>query len=248
MRATSTEDYFGNVTKADRSSKIEMSATELLEDRAEEEALDQLVQDMPDELKDAILESDETEKLKAQQREEAKKKKEERVEPILDTWVFSEEIEKRDIVPLTLERPPEQPLTSDAKEELKEKQASEPLPLPKYFAELYNEFEELRRFDLKEVIYDAQMQGLFLEEVRDLIEQQENMRPVKKQELWKAVKESKFPIIMGAMAIVEGTIDFSCAAWPTFWLASFRTAVFSEMAKEGMRRGTTNLREERIAR
>lgn len=28
------------------------------------------------------------------------------------------------------------------------------LPLPKYFAELYDQFEELKRYDLKDVIYD----------------------------------------------------------------------------------------------
>ncbi len=31
---------------------------------------------------------------------------------------------------------------------------SEPLPLPKYFAQLYSEIESLKKFDLKDVIYD----------------------------------------------------------------------------------------------
>jgi len=31
------------------------------------------------------------------------------------------------------------------------------MPLPHYFAELYNEFEELKRFDLEDVIYDRKM-------------------------------------------------------------------------------------------
>jgi len=41
------------------------------------------------------------------------------------------------------------------------------MPLPKYFAELFEEFEDLRRFDLKDVIYDRQVQELFMLEVRD---------------------------------------------------------------------------------
>ena len=53
---------------------------------------------------------------------------------------------------------------------------------------------------------------------------------------------------MGAMTISEGTIDLACGVWPKFWLAVFRVGVFSEMTKEGMIRGTSNLREERIAR
>ena len=60
---------------------------------------------------------------------------------------------------------------------------------------------------------------------------------MKKTELWKAVKESKFPIMMGAMTLAEGTIDFACSAFPTFWISVFRGAVFYEMSKEGIRRG-----------
>ena len=139
-----------------RSSEPQMNAVK--EEIAEEakledidlttEDFDQLVEEMPDEVKDAILEEEER---KASEKEERKKEKEERVEPILDTWVFTEEREKREIVPLTLEKP--EPVLSE--EGVEEKPADDaPLPLPKYFAELYNEFEELRRFDLKDVIYD----------------------------------------------------------------------------------------------
>ena len=111
------------------------------------------------------------------------------------------------------------------------------MPLPKYFEELYNEFEELRRFDLQDVIYDRKMTELFMEEVREQIERKEALTPLKKKQIWQAVKESKFPIVMGAMAIAEGTIDFACNAFPYVWLSVFRTATFFEMSREGITRG-----------
>ena len=55
------------------------------------------------------------------------------------------------------------------------------MPLPQYFEELYNEFEELRRFDLQDVIYDKKMQELFMEEVREQIERKEALTPLKKR-------------------------------------------------------------------
>ena len=39
-----------------------------------------------------------------------------------------------------------------------EDEDSKPLPLPKYFAQLYSEIESLKKFDLKDVIYDRKTQ------------------------------------------------------------------------------------------
>jgi len=58
------------------------------------------------------------------------------------------------------------------------------MPLPNYFRELFDEFDELKKFDLKEVIYDTKMQELFMEEVRQHIEEKELLRPLKKREIW----------------------------------------------------------------
>ena len=44
------------------------------------------------------------------------------------------------------------------------------MPLPKYFQELYEEFGELKDFDLKEVIYNKNTQEKFLKQVRLNIE------------------------------------------------------------------------------
>jgi hypothetical protein len=57
------------------------------------------------------------------------------------------------------------------------------MPLPKYFGELYSEFPELERFDLRDVIYDRAMTVLFMEEVREQIERREAITPLKKKAL-----------------------------------------------------------------
>lgn len=65
---------------------------------------------------------------------------------VLDPWIFTEQKEKNEIVELDM------PMRRwDLKLD------SNKMPLPHYFADLYNEFEELRRFDLQEVIYDRKM-------------------------------------------------------------------------------------------
>ena len=76
-----------------------------------------------------------------------------------------------------------------------------------------------------------------MEEVREQIERKEALTPLKKKQIWSAVKESKFPIVMGAMSIAEGTIDFACSSFPYVWLSVFRVATFSEMTREGIKRG-----------
>lgn len=101
------------------------------------------------------------------------------------------------------------------------------MPLPHYFAELYNEFEELRRFNLEDVIYDRKMQELFMEEVREQIERKVSLTPFKKSQIWQAVTESRFPIILGAMALAETTVDFACSNFPYFWINVFRVATFT---------------------
>jgi hypothetical protein len=120
------------------------------------------------------------------------------------------------------------------------------MPLPQYFEELYNEFEELKRFDLQEVIYDRKMTELFMEEVREQIERKESLSPLKKKQIWSAVKESRFPIVLGAMCVLEGTIEFACNSLPLFWINVFRVATFTQMTKEGIVRGQGLVRRDNV--
>ena len=90
------------------------------------------------------------------------------------------------------------------------------------------------------------MQELFMEEVREQIERSVALTPLEKKSVWKAVKESRFPIMMGVMAIAESTVDFTCSAYPTFWINLFRVGTFFEMSKEGIIRGTSKVKKEII--
>ena len=49
---------------------------------------------------------------------------------------------------------------------------------------------------------------------------------------------------MGAMSIVEGTIDIACSATPYVFLSVFRTATFFEMTKQGTRVGKNKIKRD----
>ena len=85
-----------------------------------------------------------------------------------------------------------------------------------------------------------------MDEVREQIERKETLTPLKKKEIWSAVKESKFPIIMGSMSIVDASIAFSCSSFTYVWLAAFRVATFSEMSREGITRGKGTVRRAKV--
>ena len=52
------------------------------------------------------------------------------------------------------------------------------------------------------------------------------LTPLKKRQIWQAIKLSKFPIIMGIMTLAEGSIDFACGSIPYTWVSIFRGATF----------------------
>ena len=69
----------------------------------------------------------------------------EKVVPNLEPWIYREEEEKHEIVDLSI---------PEVEVEVKEPQAKETMPLPKYFQDLFDEFSTLNEFNLKDVIYD----------------------------------------------------------------------------------------------
>ena len=83
---------------------------------------------------------------------------------------------------------------------------------------------------------------MFLEEVREAIIQKDKITPLDKREIWAAIKESKFPIIMGIMAVADGSIDFACGAANYAFVNVFRVGFMSKMTQEGIIRGTDIVR------
>mmetsp|Transcript_16500 Transcript_16500/g.28021 ORF Transcript_16500/g.28021 Transcript_16500/m.28021 type:complete len:139 (+) Transcript_16500:948-1364(+) len=72
------------------------------------------------------------------------------------------------------------------------------------------------------------------------------MSPVKKRKVWKAIKESKIPIILGLLTAFEASVDLACSSTPFLLLNTLRIGVFYEMSKDGFLRGISNVREEQI--
>ena len=72
------------------------------------------------------------------------------------------------------------------------------------------------------------------------------MKPVKKRLLWRAIKESRIPIMMGIMTMCEASIEFACSAYPTLWINLFRIGAFYGMSKEGLQRGINVVRQDNI--
>ena len=126
-----------------------------------------LIQDMPESIRNKIA-AYEAEKLammdvpvshmlEREEKEIAEQVEAELIQDVeLTPWVKKDELAKHEIVELETEEKYEQLAI-----ELKEKR----MPMPKYFQELFDEFDELKGFNLERVIYDEWTQELFMKTV-----------------------------------------------------------------------------------
>lgn len=110
--------------------------------------------------------------------------------------------------------------------------------LPTYFQDLFEEFASLNNFNLKDVIYSKSEQERFMKAVKQEIEQKQSITPLKKRELWKVIKESRFAIILGVLVTVEGFFELAAGAIPLSSLSYLRTGIYVAMTQEGLQRGT----------
>lgn len=124
----------------------------------------------------------------------------------------------------------------------------EAMPLPQYFQNLYEEFSELEGFDLKEVIYDKKTQEAFMEAVREELVKKQAVTPLQKKELWKVIRESKFPIMLGALVTIEGFIEGCAGALQLSTISFLRTGIYIKMTQEGLKRGADVVKNEKIQR
>lgn len=120
------------------------------------------------------------------------------------------------------------------------------MPLPKYFQDLYAEYSSLNDFDLKEVIYEPKEQERFMARVRKEIETKQSLTPLKKREIWKVIKESKFPIMLGVLVTIEGTIEVCAGALQLSAISYLRTGIYIKMTQEGLKRGATVVKNDKI--
>ena len=52
---------------------------------------------------------------------------------------------------------------------------------------------------------------------------------MKKREIWRVIKESKFPIMLGILVTVEGALEFSVGAVQLSSISFLRTGIYIKM-------------------
>lgn len=82
--------------------------------------------------------------------------------------------------------------------------------------------------------------------VKENIENKQLISPIRKRELWKVIKESKFPILLGILVTAEGIIE-GCSGFVNLSTTSFfRSAVYVKMTQEALMRGIDVVKREKI--
>ena len=79
------------------------------------------------------------------------------------------------------------------------------------------------------------------------IESNQELTPLKKREIWRSVKESKFVIFLGVLIAAETGILFghyrNLIKGP---IMAARTAIYAKMTQDGMKRGNDAIKKANI--
>lgn len=87
-----------------------------------------------------------------------------------------------------------------------------------------------------------------MKKVKEEIEQKQSITPLKKKELWKVIKESRFAIILGISVTVEGFFELAAGAVPLSIISYLRTGIYYAMAREGYKRGADIVKRDKVQR
>jgi hypothetical protein len=71
---------------------------------------------------------------------------------------------------------------------------------------------------------------------------------LKKKELWKVIKESRFAIVLGVLVTAEGFFELATGAIPLSAISYLRTGIYYAMAREGYTRGADIVKRDKIQR
>ena len=86
-------------------------------------------------------------------------------------------------------------------------------------------------YDLEDVIYDKDIQNQFMASVLKEIEKNQSLTPLKKREIWRSLKESKFVIWLSLLITAETGILFctynNLIKGPIF---AARTLIYAKMS------------------
>ena len=82
--------------------------------------------------------------------------------------------------------------------------------------------------------------------VKEEIEKKQSITPLKKKELWKVIKESRFAIVLGMLVTAEGFFELASGAVPLSIISYLRTGIYYAMAKEGYNRGAEIVKRDKV--
>lgn len=82
---------------------------------------------------------------------------------------------------------------------------------------------------MKDVIYNKEKQEEFMKQVKIEIENSQTLTPLKKREMWKVIKETRFPIFLGLLVSIEGFLEVCSGAFQLSTISLLRTGVYIKM-------------------
>ena len=87
-----------------------------------------------------------------------------------------------------------------------------------------------------------------MKKVKEEIEKKQSITPLKKKELWKVIKESRFAIVLGMLVTVEGFFVLASGAVPLGIVSYLRTGIYYAMTREGYQRGADIVKKDKVQR
>ena len=66
--------------------------------------------------------------------------------------------------------------------------------------------------------------------------------------MWKVIKETKFPIMLGILVLTEGFFEVCAGAMTLSTISLLRGGVYVKMTQEGLKRGADVVKKDKIQR
>lgn len=82
--------------------------------------------------------------------------------------------------------------------------------------------------------------------VKEEIEKKQSLSSIGKKNFWKIIKASRFPIILGLLVTYEGFFEVFSGQANVSVVSFARTGIFSQVAKNDMKRGKSTVIQQKI--
>ena len=69
------------------------------------------------------------------------------------------------------------------------------------------------------------------------------MTKLKKRELWRVIKESRYSILLGMFVTLDGVLEASATLYQLSLVSFLRTGVYISLTRDGLKRGANIVKE-----